>query len=129
MLVVVHHGDVEGLLQTLLYIETLWSFDVFKVDAAEGGGNTLYGLTELLWVFLGHLDVKHVDAAIDLEEQAFSLHHRLAAHGSNVTKAQDRCSIRDDGDEVALVGIFVGVVRIFLESLSRGKPHLANRPD
>ena len=86
MLVVVHHGDVERTLQTFLNIKTFWSLDVLQVNAAESGGDALYGLTELLRVFLCHLDVKHIDAAIDLEQQSLTFHHRLSAHGANVAE-------------------------------------------
>ena len=86
MLVVVHHGDVEGLLQTLFDVEALGCLDVLKVDAAEGGRNLLYCLAELLRIFLGYLDVEHIDAAVYLKEQAFAFHNWLAAHRSNVAK-------------------------------------------
>ena len=87
MLVVVHHGDVEGLLQTLFDVEALWSLNVLKVDAAEGRRNLLYCLAELLRIFLGNLDVEHIDAAVYLKEQAFALHHGLAAHRADVAKS------------------------------------------
>ena len=86
VLVVVHHGDVEGLLQTLFDVEALWSLNVLKVDAAEGRRNLLYCLAELLRIFLGNLDVEHIDAAVYLKEQAFAFHNRFAAHRSNVAK-------------------------------------------
>ena len=86
MLVVVHHGDVEGLLQTLFDVEALRSFNVLKVDAAEGRCNLLYSLAELLRIFLCNLDVEHIDTAIYLKEQALAFHNWLAAHRSNVAK-------------------------------------------
>ena len=87
VLVVVHHGDVEGALQALLNIEALRSLDVLQVDAAKGGGNLLHGLTELLGVFLVNLDVEDVDTAINLEQQSLALHDGLAADGSYVAES------------------------------------------
>ena len=87
MLIVVHDGNVEGALQTLLYVETLRGFDVLKVDAAECRGNLLHGLAELLGVFLSHLYVEDVNASVYLKEQAFTLHHGLAAHRADVAKS------------------------------------------
>ena len=87
MLVVVHDRNIEGALQTLLYVETLRGFDVLKVDAAECRGNLLHSLAELLRVFLCHLYVEDVNASVYLKEQAFALHHRLAAHRADVAKS------------------------------------------
>ena len=87
MLVVMHDGNVEGLLQTFLNIETLRGFDVFQVDTSESGGDTFYCLAELLRILLSNLDIKHIDAAIDLKQQTFSLHHGFAAHGTDVAES------------------------------------------
>ena len=87
MLVVVHHGDVESLLQTFLDIEALWRLDVLKVDATECRRNLLYSLAELLGVFLVNLYVEYVDASVNLEEQALALHNRLTAHSADVTQS------------------------------------------
>ena len=114
VLVVVHHGDVETLLQTFLDIEALRGLDVLEVDAAEGGGDAFYGLTELLRILLGHLDVEHVDATVDLEQQAFTFHDGLAAHGTDVTQSEDGGTVGDDGHEVALVGVFISCIWILL---------------
>ncbi len=119
MLVVVHDGDIERTLQAFLDIKALRGLDVLEVDAAEGGRNTLYGLAELLGVFLVDLDVKDIDAAIDFEQQSLTLHDGLAAHGTNVAQAQDSRAVGDDGYEVALVGVTVGVVRILLNLQTR----------
>ena len=86
MLVIVHHWDVEGLLQALLDVEALRSLDVLQVDSAERRGDALHGLAEFLWVLLVDLDVEHIDATINLEKQSFTFHHRLATHGAYVTK-------------------------------------------
>ena len=87
MLIVVHDGNVEGALQTLLYVETLRGFDVLKIDAAECRGNFLHSLAELLRVFFCHLYIENVNASVNLEEQAFALHHGLAAHRADVAKS------------------------------------------
>ncbi len=39
MLVVVHHRDVEQLLETVFYLKALGRGDVLEVDAPKGGGN------------------------------------------------------------------------------------------
>ena len=114
--------DVERSLQTLFYIEALGSFDVFQIDTSEGGGDTLYGLAELLWVFLVDLNVEDVDAAVNLKQQAFTFHHGLAAQRTNITKSQHSGTIRDDGYQVTLVGILVSIVCVLL-NLKAGIRH------
>ena len=93
MLVVVHDGDVEGFLQALLNVEALRRLDVLQVNTAKSGSDALYGLAELLRVFLVDLDIEDVDAAIDFEEQSFTFHHRLAAHGTNIAQTQYCCTV------------------------------------
>ena len=84
MLVVMHNRNIEGALQTLLDIETLWGLDVLQIDTAKGGRNLFDSLAELLRIFLVNLDIEHVDATIDLEQQTFTLHDGLTAHRTDV---------------------------------------------
>ena len=122
MLVVVHDGDVEGALQTLLNIEALGSLDVLQVDTSKGRGNFLYCLAELLGVFLVYLNVEHVDAAIYLEQEALAFHDGLAAHGADVTQSEYGCTVGDDSYQITLVGITVCVVGVFL-NFQTGEGH------
>ena len=122
VLVVVHHGDVERLLQALLDIEAFRGLDVLQVDTAEGGGDALHSLAEFLGVFLVHLDIKHIDTAVDLEEQTFSLHHGFAAHGADVAETQHRGAVGYHGHEVALVRVFISIVGVIL-NLQTGERH------
>ena len=88
VLVVVHDGDVEALLQTVLNIKALRGLYVLKVNAAKRWSNLLYGFAKLLGVLLCYLYIEHVYAAVYLEQKSFTLHHRLAGHGTNVAKSQ-----------------------------------------
>ena len=119
VLVVVHDGDVECALQALFNIETFGSLDVFQVDTAKGRGNTLDGFAELFGVFLVDLDIKDVDTAIDLKEQTLTLHDGLAAHSANVAQSQYGGTVRNNSDQVSLVGISIGVVGILLDFQTR----------
>ena len=116
MLVVVHNRDVESLLQALFDIETLWSLDILKVDTAKGRSNLLYSFAEFLRIFLCNFDIENVDTAIYLKEQSLALHNRLTAHSAYVAKTKHSGAVGDNGNKVALVGVFVNVVRVFLNS-------------
>ena len=114
VLVVVHDGNVERALQTILNVEAFGSLDVLKVDAAESGGYALDGFAELFGVFLVDLDVEHVNATVYLKQQALAFHDGFAAHGTYIAQTQNGSTIADDGYQITLVGIAVGILRILL---------------
>ena len=119
MLVVVHDGDVQRSLQSFFNGKAFWSLDVFEVDTSEGRRNLLYRFAELVGVFLVHLDVEDVDAAIDFEKQSLALHHGLSAHGADVAQSEHGSTVGDDGNQITLVGVFVNIVWILLDFQTR----------
>ena len=119
MLVVVHYGNVQFCLQATLYLEALGCLDILQVDTAKGGGDGLNRLDELLGVLLVHLYVEHVNAAINLEEQALALHYGLAADCTYVAKAQYGGTVAYHRHKVALAGVLVGIVGILLNLQTR----------
>ena len=68
VLVVVHHGYVALLFETLLYLEAFRCLDVLKIDASEGGGDSFDDVDETLRILFVDLYVEAVDAGEDLEE-------------------------------------------------------------
>ena len=110
-----HDRNVEVFLQPFFYGEALRCLDVLKVDAAEGRSDFLNGFAEFVGILLVYLDVEYIDAAVDLEQQAFAFHDRLAAHGADVAQSQDGRTVADDGHQVAFVGVFIYVVGILLD--------------
>ena len=112
MLVVVHNGDVQFFLQTTFYLETLGSLNVFQIDASESGGNGFYGFNELVRVFLVHFYVEDIYSAVNLEQQSFSFHYRFACHSAYVAQSQYRCSVGNDGHQIAFGSILISVLRI-----------------
>ena len=109
MLVVVHDGDVELLLQTTLDFKTFRRLDVLEVNAAERRGNRLDGSYEAFRVLLVDLDVEGIHTGIDFKEEALSLHNGLAAHGTDVAQTEHGGTVRNDRHQVSLVGIAVGI--------------------
>ena len=114
MLIIMHHGDVERFLQTILNIEALRSLDILQVDTAEGRGDLLHCFAELLGVFFIHLNIEDVNTAVDLEKQSFSFHHGLTAHGTDVTQSEYGCTVTDDCHQITFIGIFVCSVGVLL---------------
>ena len=90
-------------------------FDVFEIDAAEGGGDGFDDLNEAFGVFLVDLDVVGVDAAVDFEEEAFAFHDGFAGQGTDVAETEHGGAVGDDGHEVALVGVAIGVLGLLFD--------------
>ena len=114
VLVVVHHGYVAFLFQTLLDFKTFGRFDILEVYAAECRSQRFHNLDKFFRVFLVDLDVETVEPGEYLEKQSLALHYRLSGKRADVAEAKHCGAVGDYGDEVALVGIFIGICRIFL---------------
>jgi hypothetical protein len=102
VLVVVEDRDVERGDEPLLDLEAARRGDVLEVDAAEGGGDALDRLHDLVHVLGGHADREGVDVAELLEEHGLALHHGHGRLGSDVPKPEHRAAVRHHGDRVAL---------------------------
>ena len=61
------------------------------------------------------LEVEDVDVGELLEEIALAFHDRLAGERADVAEAEHGGAVGDDGDEVALGRVLVGVVRVALD--------------
>ena len=115
MLVIVHHGNIKGTLQTFLNVKTLRSLNIFEVNTAEGWCNLLNSLAELLRILFCHLDVEHIDTTVNLEQQTFTLHNGFSAHRTNVAKTENGCTIGNDSDQIAFICIFISIVWVLLD--------------
>ncbi len=112
VLVIVEHRDVAAGDQRLFNLEALGGLDVFQVDAAEGVGDGGHRIDELGAGLVLHLDVDGVDAGKALEQQGLALHHRLGGQRAQIAQPQDGGAVGDDGHQVALAGVTVGIGRI-----------------
>ena len=61
------------------------------------------------------LEVEHVEVGELLEEIPLSLHHRLAGQRADVAEPEHGGAVGDDGDEVPLRRVLVGVLGILLD--------------
>ena len=112
VLVIVHHRNVQLLLQSAFNLESLGRLDVLEVDAPEGGRDGLDGLNEGLHIGSVHLDVEAIEVGEYLEKHALALHDRFGGLGTDVPQSQDGRAIGDDRNEVALGGVAVNVFRV-----------------
>ena len=112
VLVVMEDGDVEQVLQLALDDETFRGLDVLQIDAAPGVADVLDDGDELVRIGGLDLDVEAVDVGEPFEQDGLALHHRLGRHVAEVAEAEDGRAVGDDGDQIALGRIVVGLVRI-----------------
>jgi len=117
VLVIVKHRYLHGLLQNFFDVEAFGCFDVFEVDAAEGGLEQLAGFDDFVGVVSVELDVEDVDVGEAFEKYTLPFHNGLTGERADVAEAEDGCAVADDGDKISFGGIAIGVKRVF--SISR----------
>ena len=85
MLVIVHHWNIQFLLQAALNLESLWRLDVFQVDSSESRRNGLDSIDKGIHIGGIDLNVEYINISKNLKEQALSFHDRLGRIGTDVT--------------------------------------------
>ncbi|MNN38493.1 hypothetical protein D3C81_1524920 [compost metagenome] len=105
-------GDVQQVLQLGFDLEAFRGLDVLQVDAAPGVADVLDHGDELVRVGGLHFDIEAVDVGEAFEQDGLALHHRLGRQRAEVAQTEDGRAVGDDGDQVSLGGIVVGLVRI-----------------
>ena len=113
VLVVVEDRDVQPFDELLLDLETLRGLDVFQIDAAEGGRDVRHGVDEGVHVLAVDFDVEHVDPGKAFEQHGLAFHDRLGSQCAAVAQAEDGGAVGDYGDQIAFVGVAVGLVQVF----------------
>ena len=115
MLVVVEDGNLHRLPERLLDVEAVGRADVLEVDSADGRLEELAELDDVVGILGADLEIEDVEVGELLEEVRLALHHRLAGERADVAEAEHGGAVGDDGDEVALRRVLVGVVGIGLD--------------
>ncbi|MPM39083.1 hypothetical protein SDC9_85715 [bioreactor metagenome] len=119
MLVVVENGDVALLDQLLLDLEAFRALDVLEVHTTKGRAHCLDHGDDLIGIFLIQLDVEHIDVCKSLEQDSLALHDRLACQGPAVTETEDGSPVGNDGNQVSLGGVLVGILGVGLDGQNR----------
>ena len=128
VLVVVEHRDIAHLLQPALDLKAAGGGDVLQVDAAEGAGDVVHRLNELVHILGPDTQGERVDAAEGLEQDALALHHRHPGLGADVPQAQHGGAVGDDRHQVVPPGELVALARGPSGSPGRAGPPRGCRP-
>ena len=93
MLIIMHHGNIQLLLQTALNLKAFRRLNILQINAAKSRCNRFDCLNESIRIVFIDFYIKCVYSCIYFEQEAFPLHDRFSAHGTNVTQAQYCSSI------------------------------------
>ena len=97
---------------SLFYIKTFRRFDIFEVNAAKSRLQGFYNLYKFLRIGFIYLDIKYINIGKYFKQYAFAFHYRFACFGANIAQTQYRCTIADDGYQVAFGRIFIYIFYI-----------------
>ena len=122
VLVIVEHRDVQLPLQGFLDFKALGALDVLQIDAAKGGRNGLAGSNDAGSVVGVDADGEGIHAAELLEQHGLALHDRQTGFRADIAQTQHGGAVGDNGYHVALEGVLIYIVRVFLD-LAAGLGH------
>ena len=109
VLVVMEHRDVQQFAQPLLDDEALRRLDVFEIDAAPALAEQLHAIDEFVRVLGRDFEIDGIDVGEALEQDRLAFHHRLGRERAEIAEAEDGGAVGDDGDEIALDRVVVGL--------------------
>ena len=115
MLVIVEDRDIQLFFQCLLDLKALGALDVLQIDAAERGRNGLAGRDDAGRVVSVDADGEGVHPAKFLKEHGLALHDGQTGLGADIAQAQHSGAVGNDCHHVALEGVLVHVLRVFLD--------------
>ena len=88
MLVIVHNGNSAFAYQSLLNLEALRSFDVFKVNPAKARSHSLNNINKALGISFINFKIKGIEAGKDFEEKSLAFHYRLSRLRADIAKPE-----------------------------------------
>ena len=108
MLIIVHDRNIQAVDEAAFNGEALRGFNVFKINAAKGGGQHFNSGDDLLGPARVKANIEGVHIRESLEQQAFAFHNRLCGKRADIAKAEHRRAVGDHSHEVALARVFIG---------------------
>src|SRR5690606_19839162 len=98
--------------QHTLDLKTLGRLDIFQVDATESFVDAHHRVDKVLRRFRFQLDIEHINAGKQLEENTLAFHDRFRRQRAKITETENGGSITDHRHQVALGGKAVGQLRL-----------------
>ena len=79
----------------------------------------MYDGNDFLGFLVAYLNVEGIDVGICLEQHDLAFHDGFCCQGTAVAKSQQRTAVADDGHQVALVGVAVGLPTLLADGYCR----------
>src|SRR3989338_3875376 len=102
MLIVMHHGNIQQVMQTLLNVKTPRRRNIFQLNSAKGRRNRDDRFNDLVRILRSKDDGDGINVCEFLKNGRLPFHHWQCRERSDVSQSQHRRSIRDNGHGVAL---------------------------
>ena len=112
VLIVMEDRNVEQFAQLLLDDEAFRRLDVFQIDAAPALAQELDAIDEFVGIFGGDFEIDGIDVGEALEQHRLAFHDGLGGKRAAIAEPENRGSVGDDGDEIALGGVVVGAALV-----------------
>ena len=122
VLVIVEDGNVALFLQLPLDFKAARGGDVLQVHAAEGAGDQVHGVDELVHILGLHAQREGVHIAEGLEEHALALHNGHTGLGTDIAQTQHGGTVGDHGAQVVSPGQGIAFADVLLD-LQTGLGH------
>ncbi len=116
VLIIVEYRDVEQLAQPLFDHKAFGRLDVLEIDAAKGRVKEAHAIDKLVDVAGVDLEIDRIDIGKALEESALALHHGLRRERPEIAEPQNRRTIRDHRDKIALRGVIEDRARLAVDA-------------
>ena len=119
LLIVVPHRNGEFFSQPVENTEALGLRDVFQIDATKVRLDELDRPNDFIRVLGVQAHRHRIDAAQVLEQQCLAFHDGQSRLRSDIAEAEHACTVGDNGDGIALVGVLVNELWILANGATR----------
>ena len=119
MLIVVENRNIALLLQLALDFKAARRRNVLEVYTAEGTGEQINRVDNLIHVLGLHTEREGIDIAERLEEHALALHDRHTCLRADVAESENCGAVRHNRAQIPAARELVGLVHILLNLKAR----------
>ena len=120
LLVIMPNRNMAFLPQGIKNFKALGMGDIFQIDTTESWLKEFYGLYDFISIFGSQHHRKSIHSTKIFIQECFPLHNRQTCLRSDVAQTENPGAIRDNRNEIALVGHLISPVDILMDLLARG---------
>ena len=107
------HGDIQQIVQALLYLKAAGGGDVLQIDASEDRCQLDAGIHDLISVLGIEAQGEGVHVCEALEQCTLPFHDRQRGHRADIAQPQHSTAVGHHGHGIGLDGVVIGSIRVF----------------